>query len=80
MEKIAKFVGKKVNKISYLQTLDTSVQHVEIRSREFSRHKNPDGTIGGFVENTAKVTKIEYINPKVHVLIVAGVLELRLIW
>ena len=57
-------IGKKVNKISDLQTLDISVQHAEFNGRFFSRHKNSDGTIGGFVEKTAKVAETAYIGPK----------------
>ncbi len=70
-----KRVSKKVDIISYLRTLDISVQNAEISGRKFSRHKNPDGTIGGFVEKTAKVAETAYIGPKALVLDKAQVLD-----
>jgi carbonic anhydrase/acetyltransferase-like protein (isoleucine patch superfamily) len=68
MEKTVKFIGIKVNCISDLRTLDISVQHAELNGRFFSRHKNFYGTIGGFVEKTAKVAETAYIGPKALVL------------
>ncbi|MCL5424002.1 MAG: hypothetical protein M1385_02865 [Candidatus Marsarchaeota archaeon] len=64
MIKTVKFVGKKVDCILDLQTLNLDEQHAELNGRLFSRHKNPDGTTGGFVEKTAKVAKTVYIGPK----------------
>ena len=35
---------------------DLTIKEVEIETRVFKRHINPDKSIGGFVENTARVS------------------------
>ena len=41
--------------------LNTKIMEVEIENRIFKRHINPDGSIGGFVEKTAKIAKTCFI-------------------
>jgi carbonic anhydrase/acetyltransferase-like protein (isoleucine patch superfamily) len=43
---------------------------------EWHRHRNPDGSLGGWVENTATVARTAYVGPQALVLMYARVLDL----
>ena len=47
--------------------LNMKIKKVTIENRIFVRHINPDKSIGGFVEETAKVEKTSYIEFSVRV-------------
>ncbi len=51
-----------VDSVEELQGLDGSTLRAKLGDREFVRHINPDETIGGFVESTAAVSTIAYID------------------
>ncbi|MDE1856193.1 MAG: hypothetical protein KGH49_03090 [Candidatus Micrarchaeota archaeon] len=51
-----------------LKGLGNAVRHAKVGGRNFFRHANKDGSVGGFVESTAKVIDSAYIgiNAIVH--------------